>query len=205
MQKRINASRLNDILKKDIAGYPAQVPPTRHRRSHARQRDHLWKGPRGQRQARLSRARPGPGRIRPQGNRPCRDRNARPGGHPRGIQGLPAPQGRSHRRVLAHDHPDGRAHRDSQGSRRRHPLVLLQHLQHARPCRRGHRRPWHPRVRRQGRIPGRILGLLLEGPAVGRQRHPQHDPGRRRRLDAFCPPRTSRREGRLVPGRGSRP
>ena len=46
---------------------------------------------------------------------------------------------RPHRRLAAHDHPDGGADRDAERARRRRALGLLQHLFDAGPCRRGDR------------------------------------------------------------------
>ena len=68
-----------------------------------------------------------------------------------------------------------------------------------------HRRPRRAGVRRQGREPGRVLGLLLARAAVVRRRHPQPDPRRRRRSHAARSPRREGREGRLVPRQGSGP
>ena len=133
------------------------------------------------------------------------DRDARSHGDARRVREEQAAQGRAHRWLAAHDHPDGGLDRDARGARRRHPLVLLQHLQHAGSRRRRHRRPWRAGVRRQGREPGRVLGLLLARAAVGRRRHPQPHPRRRRRSHAARSPRREGREGRVVPRQGSGP
>ena len=61
-----------------------------------------------------------------------------------------AAEGRAHRRLAAHDHPDGRADRDAGGARRRHPLGVVQHLLDPGPRRRRHRRRRHPGVRLKG-------------------------------------------------------
>ena len=45
-------------------------------------------------------------RLGPQGDRHRRDRDARPDGDPRGVRPEAAAQGRAHRRLAAHDHPD---------------------------------------------------------------------------------------------------
>ena len=144
-----------------------------------------------------------PGRLGPQGNLHRRDRDARPDGGARGVRQAAAAEGRAHRRLAAHDHPDGRADRDAQKSGRRRALGLLQHLLDAGPRRRGHRRRRHPGVRRQGRVPRRLLGLHPPHLRVGRRRHAQHDPRRRRRRHVADPPGSPRREGRhQVPRRG---
>ena len=129
----------------------------------------------------------------------ARDGDAGSDGDARRVRQEPAAQGGAHRRLAAHDHPDGGPDRDAGGAGRRHPLVLLQHLQHAGSRRLRHRRPRRPGVRRQGREPGRVLGLLLARAAVVRRRHPQPDPRRRRRSHAARSPRREGREGRLVP------
>ena len=51
-----------------------------------------------------------------------------------------AAEGRAHRRLAAHDHPDRGADRDAAGARRRGALGLVQHLFDAGPCRGGDRR-----------------------------------------------------------------
>ncbi len=61
-------------------------------------------------------------RIRPQGTLAGRNRNAGPDGDPRGIRPEAAAEGRAHRRLAAHDHPDRRADRDAGGARRRRAL-----------------------------------------------------------------------------------
>src|SRR2546429_4318706 len=57
-------------------------------------------------------------------------RSARPDGHARGIRRGPAPQGRAHRGLAAHDHPDGRADRDAQGPRSEEHTSELQSRLH---------------------------------------------------------------------------
>jgi hypothetical protein len=76
----------------------------------------------------------------------------------------------------------------------------VQHLQHPGPRRRRHRRRRHPGVRRQGRDPGRLLGLHPPHLRVGRRRFLQHDPRRRRRRDPAAAPGRPRREGHLGAG-----
>jgi phosphotransferase system HPr (HPr) family protein len=105
-----------------------------------------------------------------------RNRNAGPDGLPRGIRHEEAAQGRAHHRLAAHDHPDGRADRDAEGTRRRHPLGLLQHLLDPGPRRRGDRRLRHSGLRRQGRVARGVLGLHRQDLPVGRWRPLQHDP-----------------------------
>ena len=135
----------------------------------------------------------GLGRLGPQGNLHRRDRDAGPDGHPPGVRQGAAAEGRPHRRLPAHDHPDGRADRDAEGARRRRALGLLQHLLDAGPCRGRHRRRRHPRVRHQGREPQGLLGLHAPPVRVGRRRHAQHDPRRRRRRHAVRAPGRARR------------
>ena len=137
-----------------------------------------------------------PRRLGPQGNRHRRDRDARPDGDPRGIRPEAAAQGRPHRRLAAHDDPDRGADRDADGARRRRALGLLQHLLDPGPRRRRDRRRRHAGVRRQGREPGGLLGLHPQHLRVGRRRHAEHDPRRRRRRHAArsisaCAPRTA--------------
>ena len=148
--------------------------------------------------------------LRPQGDRDRRDRNAGPDGDPRRIRREPAAQGRAHRRLPAHDHPDRRSDRDAEGARRRRALGLLQHLFDPGPRRRGDRRHRHAGVRDQGREPQGLLGLYPPHLRMGRRRLAEHDPRRRRRRDAADPPRPARRERRhevprhrLERGRGS--
>jgi adenosylhomocysteinase len=52
-------------------------------------------------------------RVRPQGTRHRRNRNAGPDGAARGIRRDQAAQGRAHRRLAAHDDPDRRSDRDA--------------------------------------------------------------------------------------------
>ena len=148
--------------------------------------------------------------LRPQGNRDRRDRNAGPDGDPRRIRQEPAAQGRAHRRLPAHDHPDRRPDRDPEVARRRRALGLLQHLFDPGSRRRGDRGDRHAGVRGQGREPQGLLGLHPPHLRVGRRRLAEHDPRRRRRRHAADPPRPARRERRhevprhrLERGRGS--
>ena len=151
-----------------------------------------------------------PGRLRPQGDPARRARDARPDEDPRGVRGHPAAQGRADLRLAAHDDPDGRAHRDAHGARRRRPLVLVQHLLDPGPRRRrGRRRPRghaggarrRPRLRLEGRDARGVLVVHRADARLGRRRGPEHDPRRRRRRHAARP------QGRRVRGRrrGARP
>ena len=108
---------------------------------------------------RLQGRRPHPRRLRPQGDPARRARDAGPHGPARRVRRQPAPGGRPHHRLAAHDHPDRGADRDPRGARRRGALGELQHLLDPGPRRRRHRgRPrGHPRAA-QGRA-----GLRLEG------------------------------------------
>ena len=108
--------------------------------------------------------------LGPPRDRHRRNRDARPHGHPRGVRRAPAPQGRAHHRLAPHDHPDGRPDRDAQGPRGRGPLGLVQHLLDPGPRRRRHRRRRHPRLRLQGRVPHRVLGVHPQDLRVGRRR-----------------------------------
>ncbi len=84
---------------------------------------------------------------------------------------------------------------------RRRALGELQHLFDAGPRSRGDRRQGHGRVRRQGRVARRLLGLHASHLRVARCGLLQHDPRRRRRRDAAVAPRQQGREGRI----GDRP
>ena len=108
----------------------------------------------------------------------------------------PAAEGRAHRRLAAHDHPDRGADRDPEGAGRRRALGLVQHLFDPGPRRRRHRRRRHAGLRHQGREPGGILGLHPPHLRMGRRRHAQPDPRRRRRRHPADPSRPARREGR---------
>ena len=134
--------------------------------------------------------RPLPGRLRPQGDRAGRARDARPDADPRGVRRRPAAQGRAHHRLAAHDRPDRRADRDAHRARRRGALVLVQHLLDPGPRRRrrGRRARGHPRgpAGRARCSPGRARRSRSTGGApsrssTGPRRARQHDPRRRRR------------------------
>ena len=117
-----------------------------------------------------------------------RNRDARPDGDARGIRAAAAAQGRAHRRLAAHDHPDRGADRDAQGARRRRALGLLQHLFDAGPRRRRDRRRRHAGLRGQGREPEGLLGLHPPHLRMARRRRAQHDPRRRRRRHLLVHP-----------------
>src|SRR3989344_1933253 len=146
---------------------------------------------------RLQSRRHQPRHLGPQGNRDRRDRDARPHGTARGIRRQATAQGRAHRRLAAHDHPDRGADRDAQGARRRHPLGLVQHLLHPGSCRVRDGGIRHAGVRLQGRDPRGILGLHPSHFRVGRRWYPEHDPRRWRRRHAADHARLARREKRL--------
>ncbi len=131
-----------------------------------------------------------------QGNRHRRNRDAGPDGDAGGVWGDAATQGRARRRLAAHDHPDRGADRDAARTRRRRALGLLQHLFDPGPRRRRGRRRRHAGVRGQRRIARRLLGIHPQDLRVGRRRHAQHDPGRRRRCHAADPSRRARGSGR---------
>ena len=137
---------------------------------------------------RLQGRRPLPRPVGPQGDGARRGRDARPHGPARRVQRRPAPRGRPHHGLAAHDHPDGGAHRDPHRPRRRRALGQLQHLLHPGPRRRRRRRRPHRHHRRPAgraglRLEGRdargVLVVHRPGPAVARRRWPQHDPRRR--------------------------
>ena len=138
-------------------------------------------------------------RLGPQGDRHRRDRDARPHGDPRGIRRRAAAQGRPHHRLAAHDDPDRRPHRDAEGARRRRALGLVQHLLDAGPRRRRHRQGRHRRLRGEGRVARRVLGLHPPHLRVAGRRLHEHDPGRRRRRDAAAAPGRARRDRRQGP------
>ncbi len=130
----------------------------------------------------------------PQGDRHCRDRNARSHGHPRGVCRVKAPHRGPHRRIAPHDDPDRGPYRDAQGARCRCPMGELQHLQHPGPRCGRDRRCRHPRLRVQGRDPRRVLAVHPPHPRVERWRHSEHDSRRRRRRHAPRPPRLQGRK-----------
>ena len=117
------------------------------------------------------------GGLGPQGDRHGRGRNARPDGHPRGVRHQQAAEGRPHRRLPAHDHPDRGADRDPAGARCHGALVVVQHLLHP-----GSRRFRDRRCRRAGvRLEGHGRGRILVVHRPDRPRpgwlDAQHDPG----------------------------
>ena len=87
-------------------------------------------------------------------------------------------------------------------SRRRGPLVLVQHLLDPGPRRRGDRRGRHPGLRLEGRDARGVLVVHRAGAHVAGRRGPEHDPRRRRRRHAARPQGRRVREGRR--GAGSR-
>ena len=102
----------------------------------------------------------------------------------RGIRQVQAAEGRPHRRLPAHDHPDRGADRNAAGAGRHRALVVVQHLLHPGPCRRGCRRGRRAGVRLEGHERGRVLVVHRADGARPRRLDPEHDPGRRRRPDA---------------------
>ena len=134
-----------------------------------------------------------PGRMGPARNCDRRDRDAGPDVGPRRVRAHETARGRAHRRLPAHDDPDGGAHRIAGRARRRGPLGVLQHLLDAGPCRRRDRRRRHSGLRAQGRDARGVLGLRASHLRVARRQARQHDPRRRRRRDAA--PDAGRRGG----------
>ena len=110
-----------------------------------------------------------------------------------------AAEGRPHRRLPAHDHPDRGADRDADGARRRRALVVLQHLLDPGPGGRSDRRRRHPGVRLEGRERGRVLVVHRADRQRPERLAPQHDPGRRRR-----PHRPDARQVSAADGEGAR-
>ena len=100
----------------------------------------------------------------------------------RGVRQGPAAEGRPHRRLAAHDHPDRGADRDAAGAGRRRALGLVQHLLDPGPRRRRHRRRTGTPV---FAVKGETLVEYWEYAhthlRVGRRRLPEPDPRRRRR------------------------
>ena len=149
--------------------------------------------------------RPVPRRVRPQGDRAGRARDARPHGPAGHVLRRPAAGRRPHHRLAAHDDPDRGADRDPGRAGRRGPLGVLQHLLLAGPRRRGRRRrarrdrrraPGGTGLRLEGRDPRGVLVVHRAGAAVARRRWPEPDPRRRRRRH---PPRP---QGHRVRGGG---
>ncbi len=148
---------------------------------------------------RLPGGRPLPGRLGPPGDRDRRDRDARSHGDPRGVREEQAAPGRAHLGLAPHDDPDRGAHRDAEGPRRRRALGLVQHLLDPGPRRRRGRRLRHRRLRPEGRVARRVLGLHPPHLRVARRRRHEHDPRRRRRRDPAAAPRREGGEGPLRP------
>ncbi len=110
-----------------------------------------------------------------------------------GVRGAAAAQGRAHRRLPPHDHPDRGADRDPQGARRRGHLDELQHLLDPGPRRGRHRRHRRPRLRLEGRDRGGVLVVHRAAAHGLRGRQgPEHDPRRRRRPHASASTRSTR-------------
>ncbi len=95
------------------------APTSRHRGAFNYPENLTWRRWLTPRSDDLCRAGPCPRRLRPQGNRDRRDRNAGPDGAARGIRRVEAAQGRADHRLAAHDHPDRGADRDADRARRR--------------------------------------------------------------------------------------
>ncbi len=89
----------------------------------------------------------------------------------------------------AHDHPDRRADRDAGRTGRRRALGLVQHLLDAGPRRRRHRRLRHaPVFAFKGESLKEYWDFTHQHLRLGRWRHAEHDPGRRRRRHAAAAP-----------------
>ena len=116
-----------------------------------------------------------------------------------------AAEGRAHRRLPAHDHPDRGADRDPAGARRHRALVVVQHLLHPGPCRRRHRRRRHAGVRLEGHERGRILVVHRADHARAGRLDAEHDPRRRRRPDPADAPEVPGDAGRRARHLARRP
>ena len=146
------------------------LPPSRHERdrhrpsiNRRRSSEHHPDARQRRQRHRLQGRRPVPGRLRPQGDRARRARDAGPDGAASRVRPDSAAQGQEGRRLAAHDDPDRRADRDARGARRGRALGQLQHLLHPGPRRRGRRR----RAEGHRREPVRRAGLRLEGRDAG--------------------------------------
>ena len=155
------------------------------------------------------------GRLRPQGTRHRRARNAGPDVDPQEVRRRQAARRRARHRLAAHDDPDRGADRDAEGHRRRRALGVVQHLLHPGPRRRRDRQDRHAGVRVEGRVAGRILGLhARRADLPGQRRRQVSRPaagGRRRRRRHAADPQglrarerqqVGRRESRLARGTG---
>ena len=89
----------------------------------------------------------------------------------------PAAEGRPHRRLPAHDHPDRRADRDADRAGRHGPLVVLQHLLDPGPCRRRRRRRRHPVFAWKGMNEEEFWWCIEQTVRGPDGWTPEHDPG----------------------------
>ena len=164
---------------------------------------------------RLQGRRPRPGRLRPQGDRARRARDARPDVHPGGVRRLAAARRRPDHGLAAHDGPDRGADRDPRRARRRGALGLAATSSRPRttPPRPSPSAPTAPRgpagrpgLRLEGRDARGVLGCTRAGAAVAGRRGPEHDPRRRWRRHDARPQghrvREGRRRARPSTGRG---
>ena len=148
---------------------PPQFCAPAHAHSDPKEQQHDFTPP-------LQGGRPLPGRVRPQGDRAGRARDARPHGHAGRVRRQPAPGRRPHHRLAAHDRPDRGADRDADRPRRPRALGQLQHLLHPgprggrggrRPRRHGGRPQGRARVRLEGRDASRSTGGAPSRPCCG--------------------------------------
>ena len=101
---------------------------------------------------------------------------------PQGVRGEQAAQGRAHRGLPPHDHPDRGPHRDPHGARRRGHLDELQHLLDPGPGGSGDCQDGRAGLRVEGDDREGVLRLHRNAAhqrLQGRQGS-EHDPGRRR-------------------------
>ena len=135
------------------------------------------------------------GRLGPQRNLHRRARDARPDVHPQEVREGEAARRRAHHRLAAHDHSDRGADRDAGGPRRERALGELQHLLHAGPRRRRHRRGRRSGVRLEGRDRSKSTGGARTRPsAIRGGKGPRAGRRRRRRRHAADPQRLRTRE-----------
>ncbi len=136
------------------------------------------------------------GRLGPQGNHAGRERNARPDGAAEEVRQDEAAGRGPHRRLSAHDHPNGGADRNAARTRRAGHLEQLQYFLHARSRRRGGGQSRHAGLRlerrdqRGIRLVHRAIAVLPRRPAA------EHDSRRRRRSDRHGPSEISGAAGR---------
>ena len=163
--------------------------------------DHHHRPRRRVRPRRLQGGRPFPRRLRSQGDRARRVRDARSDGAARAPRGVATTRRSPNYRFAPHDDPDRSVDRDAGRARCAGALGVVQHLLHAGPRGRGDRRGGHPGFRLEGRDPRGVLvvhrarAVVAGRPGRAADRS-QHDPRRRWRRHA------GRAQGSRVRARG---